>query len=99
MQAPVVHRVEAGLSADLLRLHPIAVSCSHPCANRAAIASHSNQQDFQPVVSARQIISQQRWWLVHVPHEDVDVAIIVEIPESAAAAGVNIGNAWPRFLN
>ena len=90
MQALVVHRVETGLSAYLPRLYPVAVPCGHSCSDRAAIAAHSNQQDFQPVVLPRKIISQQGRRLVHVPNENVDVAIIVEVPESAPTAGVDI---------
>ncbi len=48
---------------------------------------------------ARDVVAQQRRRLVHVHHDDVDVAVVVEIPEGAATARVRRGHAGSRFVD
>ena len=40
--------------------------------------------------SPLQIVAQQRWRLVQIDDQDVDVAVVIEIAERAAAAGVRL---------
>ena len=86
VQALIVHRIEAGLSAHFMSLLFAAIADRYSRPDRTAIAAHANQLNFQPMPVSRKIVAQQRWRLVHIPDKDVDVSVIVEIPERAAAA-------------
>ena len=49
--------------------------------------------------AARDIVAQQRRRLVHVHHRDVHVAVVVEIAERTAPAGVRRRDATASFLD
>ena len=53
----------------------------------------SVEQHLQPVAGARDVVAQERRRLVHVHHQDVDVAVVVEVAEGTAAARVRRGHA------
>ena len=48
---------------------------------------------------AGDVVAQERRRLVHVPHEHVDVAVVVEVAEGAAAAGVDGCDTGPGLLD
>ena len=62
---------------------------------------HADQLHLEPVPrrGPRKIVAQQRGRLIQVHDEDVDVAIVVEVAESAAAAGMRRGDAGPGFVD
>ena len=56
-------------------------------ADRGAIALGADQLDLDPVLLVAAVVAQQRRHIVHVQNERVDVAIVVVVAESGAAAG------------
>jgi hypothetical protein len=51
------------------------------------------------VIAARYVVAQQRRPLVHVHHQDVDVAVVVEVAEGTASARVRRSHAASTFLD
>src|SRR5947209_1923749 len=58
------------------------------CANRAAVRLNTLQFDFDPVILAAYVVSQQGRWLVQIHDHDIQIAVVVEVTESTAAAAV-----------
>ena len=81
-----------------LGLYVLAIANQHPRANCAAIALGSFEPNLDPVVSGRRVISQQRRWLILIHHQDVDIAVVVEIPECATTAAVMGCESGARFI-
>ena len=98
MQPAVVRRVKAGLAQHRLSLPPAAVAGDHGRADRAAIGIDAGQLDLEPIGTAREIVAQQAGGLVEVDDQDVHIAIVVEIAESAAAAGARLGKGAARLF-
>jgi hypothetical protein len=48
------------------------------------------------VIGAAHVVAQQRGRLVQIHDQDIDVAIVIEIAEGHAAAGMRLGDAGPR---
>src|SRR5436309_6906994 len=91
MQPQIIRGVKARLAQHLLRLNPASISGSHAGSNRAAVRFHSDQLDLQPMVVASQIVAQQRWRLVEVDDQDIDIAVVIEIAECAPPAAMGFG--------
>src|SRR3954463_5145499 len=64
----------------------------HAPADGASIRFRANTFHLQPVIFRGAVISQQRRRFVHIDDDYVDVAIIIEVPESRTAAGARLGN-------
>src|SRR3954469_18585779 len=62
----------------------------HAGADCASVRLRANTFHLQPVVFRRAVISQQRRRFVHIDDDYVDVAIIIEVPESRTAAGARL---------
>ena len=88
METGIIAGVIAGLAHDSLSLDFRAVMSDDASSDCAAVRLHALQLNLEPVLLAVQIVSQQRWRLVHVDDQHVDVAVIVEVAEGAAAAAV-----------
>src|SRR6266481_10053738 len=86
MEAQIVLRNIAGLAQDGLHLLPSAGLHRHNRANRASIRLRPFEPDPDPMVLRLQIVAQQRWGLVHIHNQHVDVAIVVEVSEGCAPA-------------
>src|SRR5450432_449264 len=99
VQAPVVGRIETGLCDYFLSLQPSTVSHGYSRADGASIAFGAHQLDLDPMVGPGHIVAKQGWRLVHVHDEDIDVAVIVEIAEGTAPAGVCRRNAGAAFVD
>ena len=56
--------------------------------NRRPVALGSDQFHLDPIVVIPTVIAQQRGNLIHIVHDNVDVAIVVVIAEGASAARV-----------
>ena len=93
MKAPVIYRKIAGLRQHFLRLSLLAILDRHAGADGAAIGFHSDQLDLEPVILAGDIVAQQRWRLIQIHDQDIHVAIVIEIAESASAAAMARGDA------
>src|SRR6476646_373373 len=88
VQAAVVHRQVRRLTQDFLRLLPVAVKNSYPRPNRAAVRTYARQLHLQPMVVTAHVIAQQRRRLIVIHDDDVHVAVVIEVAESAAPAGL-----------
>src|SRR5438270_11446847 len=64
----------------------------------ASVRFCADEFDLQPMVTAAHVVAQQRWRLIQVHHENVTIAIIIEIPEGDAAAGVWRRDSWPGLV-
>ena len=82
---------------DLIHLRVIASDDAHPRADGGAIALRSNQFDLDPVLLVAAIVAQQGRDVIHVQDQCVDVAIVVEVAESGAAAGKALVDARTQF--
>ena len=65
-----------------------AVFTTTRAADRAAIGFGADQLYLQPRIVAGNVIAQQRRRLVQIDHQNVEIAVIIEISESAAPAVV-----------
>src|SRR5690348_5047134 len=99
MQTRVVAGIEAGLAHQRLGLFFFAVRSNYACANGAAVGLGSNQLDFEPVITALHVIAKERRRLVHVDDQDVEIAVVIEVPEGAATAAVRGGDTWAGFFD
>ncbi len=45
------------------------------------------------------VVAQQRWRLIHIDDQNVDVTIVVEVSKGAATAGVKCRDAGSRFID
>src|SRR5256885_12569870 len=62
----------------------------HARADGASVRLRANTFHLQPVVFRGAVISQHRRRFVHIDDDYVDVAIIIEVPESRTAAGARL---------
>src|SRR5207248_10305332 len=103
MEPPVVDRIEAALRQHFLRLYPSPITGGNSRADGAAVRLRADEPDLEPVSRlARigfQIVPKQRRRLVHIHHEDVDIAVIIEIAERAAPAAVRRADTRPRLID
>src|SRR5580658_8604782 len=97
MQAGIVTGIVAGLTEYGLRLCLAAIVGQHPRPDRAAVGCHSFEFHLDPVLFSFDVISQQGWRFIHIDDEDVEISVIVEISEGAAAAAVSVGHAGPSL--
>ena len=97
MQTPVVDRKIGRLRQHGLRLPAAAVGRDHLRADRAAVRRDADQQHLEPVIGrrARSLRSSDGGSFM-IDDQDVDVAIVIEIAERHAAAGVRFGNGRGR---
>src|ERR1700691_5122853 len=86
VQPRIVAREVAGLTGEFLRLYFPAIAHDNSRSNGAAVGLLSDEFDLEPVVSRRRVVSQQGRRLVHIHDDDVEVSIVVEIPECTAPA-------------
>src|SRR5262249_29699919 len=80
-----------------LSLSPIADNHARP--NRAAIRLYPSQLNLDPIRLAAEVVPQQGWRFVEVNDEHIQIAIIVEVSESAAPATVWCGDAGAGGLD
>ena len=77
-----------------------ALRCAkHPGANAGAIALYSDRLHLDPVILGGDIVPEKGGRLVHIDDQNIHVAIVIEVPECAAAAGVWRGNTGTRLVN
>src|ERR1035437_198624 len=96
MQPAIVDRKIGRLGHHRLRLPALPIRSHHLGANRTAVGGNPDQQDLQPVIGPANVIAQQRRRLVEIHHQDVDVAVVIEIAESHSPAAMRLGDAGPR---
>src|SRR5580658_6308039 len=99
MKARIVGGKETRLAQHGLELPPVAVTAKDFRPYRAPVRSCSNQFQLEPRPAFGLVIAQQGRRLVHVHDENIHIAVIVEVAESAPAAHVWRGDAWPGLLN
>src|ERR1700722_2691500 len=97
MQAGIVAGIVTGLAEHGLRLHLATIVGQHPRSDRTAVGFHSFEFHLDPVLFSLDIISQQGWRFIHIDDEDIEIPVIIEISEGAAAAGVSVGHAGPSL--
>jgi len=90
MQAGIVTGIVTGLAQHGLRLYLATIVGQHPRSNRAAVGFHSFEFHLDPVLFSLDVISQQGWRFIHIDDEDVEISVIIEISEGAAAAGLEL---------
>ena len=98
VEAAVVHRQEARLPGDLLDLLAAAVPDQGAGADGAAVGFGGVELLLEPAVVAFDVVAQERGWFVEVDDENIEIAIVVEIAEGAAAATVRGAYAGPALL-
>src|SRR6266568_32436 len=99
VEPEVVNREVRRLAQDFLRLYLVAVPNRDPATDGAAVRLDARQLYFDPVVVAREVVAQQRRWLVVIHDQDVDVAVVVKVSECATAARVQGLHARPGILD
>ena len=99
VQPGIVTREKAGLTQQGLSLCLPSVARQNSSPDRAAIGFYALELDFDPVCLASEVVSQQRWRFIEIDDDHVDVAIIIEVSESATAAAMQGGNTGTRFCN
>src|ERR1700722_17284323 len=88
MQTPVAHREIRRLSEDRLSLPVSTIDGNYLRSYRGPIRLYSDQQHLEPMMLTAYIVSQQRRRFVHIHHDDIDVAVIVEVSECRPPAGM-----------
>lgn len=73
-------------AAALAGLHEVTCRHLHPGTVRAAVRPGPHQVDDDEGVPAAGVIAQERRRAVEIVDDDIDVAIVVQIPERGAAA-------------
>src|SRR6516165_1826618 len=68
---------------------------AHPCSDSAAVGFDTYRADLNPVILQLRVTTEQLRKLVDAVHHDINVAVVVEIPESGAARGRGLGDARP----
>src|SRR5579863_2804463 len=86
MKPHVICRIKARLACDRLGLHFSTIVHYDPRPYCAAIGHCTNEPYFQPVTVPADVVPQQGRGLIHVHNQDVDITIIIKVPESAAPA-------------
>src|SRR5689334_7016768 len=84
--AEVVLRQEASTGADLTYLFQAAATDGDLRTDRESIAGCRNKLHCHPMMLGRLTILEQRWRAIDVVHDDVEIAVIVEITNGQAAA-------------
>src|SRR5437588_5877122 len=93
MQPRIITREKARLTEQGLRLCLAAVVRQDASSYRTAIGFCTFELNLNPIRLPREVVSQERRRLIKINNDDVDVAIIVEIAEGAAAAAMRGCNA------
>ena len=83
---------------DFIHLRVFSGHDSHACSKRRSITFRPDQFDLDPIVLIPAIVAEQRGNLIHVVHDNVDVAVVVEIAEGTAATRMARSNPGPHFL-
>src|SRR5690349_10768987 len=99
VQPGIATREKARLTQQGLGLCLSSVVRQNSSPDRAAIGFYPLELDFDPVCLAGEVVSQQRRRFVEVDDDDVDVAVIIEVSEGAAAAAMQGCNTGTRFSN
>jgi hypothetical protein len=90
VQTKVILGDVAGSAHDFVDLRVPAGNYTHARANGASVRLSPNTFHLQPIVLGGAVISQKRGRLVHVDDHDVNVPIIIEVPERRSAAGTRL---------
>src|SRR5581483_2881310 len=99
MQSRIIGGIKAGLAQNRLSLCFAAVVDQNPRADSASIRLHTFELHLEPILFSTQIVPQQRRSFIQIHNQNVDVAIIVEIPESASAAAMGRRYAMSRSVD
>src|SRR5690348_4874680 len=86
MQAWVLCRLIAHASFPFILKRQVSCKDFYPRAYGIPVRFCSNQQHFQPMIGIPTIITEELRRLAIVVHQNVQVAVIVEIPDSGSAA-------------
>src|SRR5262249_53102083 len=85
MHADVVLRQVAAATPDFSGLSHTGDLRRDACANRIAVADCALEPHGDPLSTGR-VVAQERWTIVHVHDEHVDVAVVVVVAERRSAA-------------
>src|SRR3981081_2811218 len=99
MQSAVVHRQVRRLAQHFLSLHLAPIMRRNSRADRAAIRLDASELDLDPVMATGYVIAQQRRRLILIDDEHVQIPVVIEIAESAAAAGMSRRDARSHFVD
>src|SRR5215470_16294446 len=91
VQSRIIGGIETRLAEYRLGLRLSSVVHDNSCSDRAAIRFHALQFYLEPVLFPFEVVAQQGGRFVQVNDEDVHIAVIVEVPKSAAAATMRGG--------
>ena len=96
MEAEVALGVIARSAHDLVDLRSSAARDLHPGTDRGPVRSRADTLDQQPIVPASAFVAQQRRRTVQIVDDDVDVPVVVDIAERAAASEIWRGDGGSR---
>ena len=99
MQAAIVRGVETGLRHHLLRVRPVPIARGDARADGAAVRCDADKQDLEPVPPPETSLRSSDGGSFMFITSDVHVAVVVEIAERTAAAGVQRRDATASFLD
>src|SRR5579863_1383948 len=77
-----------------LRLPRHSRDAPNPRADAAAIRLHSDRAHFDPIVFRRRITAQQLRKIIHGIHDDIDIAVVVEISERTPTRSNRPSDSW-----
>ena len=96
MKAEIAVRVVARTAHHLVDLRPPARGDLHPCPDGGAVRLGADALDQDRVLPVPAIVAQQGRRTIQVVDDDVDVAVVVEIADGAAASEIRRRHGRPR---
>ena len=97
MEAEVILRVITRSAHDFVDLAVLAARHLHTSADCRAIRACADALDHDPIVFISAIIAQQSGRAVEIIHDHINVSVIVEVSEGAAASKVFGAERGPYF--
>src|SRR5262245_46694211 len=88
VEPQIVLRNKARLTQNRLRLDAPAAADADLGSDRAARRFRSHQMQANPVMAGVLVVAQQCGRLTHIHDENIDIAVIIDIAESSATAGM-----------
>src|SRR5258706_16294190 len=97
MKTKVALRIVARSAHYFVDLAVFTAGDPYPSPDGRAVRTNADALDHDPVILVPAIVTQQRRRPVQIVYDHIDVAVVVEISEGAAAAEVFCLYRWPGF--
>src|SRR6266550_7426972 len=97
MQPEVILRIIARSAHHLINLAMFAGRHFDTSADGRSIRARPHALEHDPIVLVAALVAQQGGWPIQVVDDYVDIAIVVEVPNGAAASQILESNGWSGF--